>query len=130
MKNKRNIYLKMKTLAEAREILFQQFSEAGTTPGDEVPVLAAVGRILSEPVTAKLSSPNFHAAAMDGIAVKAENTFGTSETRPKQLLVGREAFFLNTGHVMPEGTDAVIMIEHVTVLNEDRVQIEAPAFPF
>ncbi len=130
MKNKRNVYLKMKTLAEAREILFQHFSEAGTMPGEEVPVLDAVGRVLSGPVTAKLSSPNFHAAAMDGIAVKAENTFGTSETRPKHLVVGRQAFFLNTGHVMPEGTDAVIMIEYVNVLNDDRVQIEAPVFPW
>ena len=130
MTKSRNIYLKMKTLAEARAIVFGQFLRTGTMPGETLPVLDAVGRILSGPVTAKLSSPNYHAAAMDGIAVKAENTFGASETRPKQLAVDREAFYLNTGHVMPPETDAVIMIEHVTVLSDSQVQIEAPAFPW
>ena len=120
----------MKTLAEARAIVFGQFLRTGTMPGETLPVLDAVGRVLSGPVTAKLSSPNYHAAAMDGIAVKAENTFGASETRPKQLAVDREAFYLNTGHVMPPETNAVIMIEHVTVLSDSRVQIEAPAFPW
>jgi putative molybdopterin biosynthesis protein len=67
---------------------------------------------------------------MDGIAVKAKNTFGANETRPKELIVAREAFFVNTGHVMPAGTDAVIMIENVNVLDDQRVQIEAPAFPW
>jgi len=130
MAKARNIYLKMKTLAQAREILSAQFSSAGTMPGEMVRVPEAVGRVLAAPVTAKLSSPNFHAAAMDGIAVKAKNTFGANETRPKELIVEREAFFLNTGHVMPAGTDAVIMIENVNVLDDQRVQIEAPAFPW
>jgi putative molybdopterin biosynthesis protein len=53
---------------------------------ETIPVPDAVGRVLSRPVTAKLSSPNFHAAAMDGIVVKAESTFGASETKPKELI--------------------------------------------
>jgi putative molybdopterin biosynthesis protein len=130
MAKARNIYLKMKTLAQAREILSAQFSSAGTMPGEMVRVPDAVGRVLAASVTAKLSSPNFHAAAMDGIAVKAKNTFGATETRPKELIVAREAFFLNTGHVMPAGTDAVIMIENVNVRDDQRVQIEAPVFPW
>ena len=120
----------MKTLAEARAILFEQFLQAKTMPGEMIPVLDTVGRALSGPVTAKLSSPNYHAAAMDGIAVAAENTFGASETKPRQLTVDREAFYVNTGHVLPEKTDAVIMIEHVTAVGDDRIQIEAPAFPW
>ena len=83
---KRNIYLKMKTLQEARDILFQRFGSIGAMSGETVPVTDSVGRVLAEAVTARLSSPNFHAAAMDGIAVKAENTFGASETRPKELI--------------------------------------------
>ncbi len=130
MHPQRNIYLKMKPLPEAQDILLQRFGSAGVMPGETVPVTEAVGRVLAAAVTARLSSPNFHAAAMDGIAVKAENTFGASETRPKELLIGRDAFYLNTGHVMPEGTDAVIMVEKLDRLEEHRVRIEAPAFPW
>ena len=74
-----------------------------------------MGRVLAETVFAKFSSPSFHAAAMDGIAVKAENTFGASESCPKQLAIGKDAFYVNTGHVMPENTNAVIMIEHIQI---------------
>ena len=130
MKSSRNIYLKMKTLEEAREILFKQFPQIGHLPSETVPVPDSVGRVLAEPVAAKLSSPNFHSAAMDGIAVKAETTFGASETKPLELTIGRDAFYINTGHVIPENTDAVIMIEHVNVLDENKVEIEAPAFPW
>lgn len=130
MKSSRNIYLKMKTLNEAREILFKQFPQFGHYPSETIPVPDSVGRVLAEPVAAKLSSPNFHSAAMDGIAVKAEDTFGASETKPLELAIGRDAFYINTGHVIPENTDAVIMIEHVNVLDENRVEIEAPAFPW
>ncbi len=129
MSHKRNVYLKMKTLKEAREILFEQFS-AGLLSSEMVSVPDAVGRVLAEPVAARLSSPNFHAAAMDGIAVKAKNTFGASEARPKELMIGEDAFYINTGHVMPENTNAVIMIEHINVPDESRVEIEAPAFPW
>jgi putative molybdopterin biosynthesis protein len=127
---KRNVYLKMKTLPEAREIVRREFPLADILSAEEVAVPDAVGRVLARPVAARISSPNFHAAAMDGVAVKAERTFGASATRPKQIHVGREAFHVNTGHVMPQQTDAVIMIEHVRVLDETRIEIEAPIFPW
>jgi putative molybdopterin biosynthesis protein len=130
MSHKRNIYLKMKTLAEAREILFKRFLSKRTISKETISVPDAVGRVISEPVTAVISSPNFHLSAMDGIALKAANTFGASETRPKELIMGKDAFYVNTGHVMPENTDAVIMIEFVQVLDQDRVKIETPAFPW
>ena len=130
MSAQRNIYLKMKTLAEARRILFERFAHQSPMPAEEMAVPDAVGRVLAGPIAARLSSPNFHAAAMDGIAVAAENTFGATENRPKVLQTGAEALFVNTGHVMPEGTDAVIMIENVNVLDDERVQIDAPAFPW
>lgn len=128
--NTRNVYLKMKTLEEAREILFSGFSHIQNLPGEIVPVLDAINRVTAEAVSARLSSPNFHSAAMDGIAVKAENTFGASETQPKQLIVNKDVFFLNTGHVLPKETNSVIMIEHVNILDENRIEIEAPAVPW
>jgi len=126
----RNVYLQMKPLAEARRILLEHFpSQAG--PGTEfVSVPEAVGRILAAPVTARLSSPPFHLAAMDGIAVAAADTFGCSEVQPIELPVGDKAVYVNTGHVLPPGTDAVIMIEHVEIIDQTRVRIEAPVFPW
>ena len=130
MTTKRSVYLNMKPLEEAREILFHHFGALGTLAAERVSPPDAVGRVLAEAVIAAVSSPNFHAAAMDGVAVKAEATFGASESRPKELSVGSEAHFLNTGNVMPEGTDAVIMIENVQLVGDDRIRIEAPAFPW
>ncbi|BBO71025.1 molybdopterin biosynthesis protein [Desulfosarcina alkanivorans] len=130
MTTKRNVYLKMKPLEEARQILFDHFPGTGSMAAEHVSPPESVGRILAEPVTAAVSSPNFHAAAMDGVAVAAEATFGASESRPKELAVGTQARFLNTGHVMPEGTNAVIMIENIQTVGEDRIRIEAPAFPW
>ena len=120
----------MKPLKEAREILFKRFLSERVIPQEIISVPDAVGRVLAKPVTAVISSPNFHLSAMDGIAVKAANTFGASETKPKELIVGKSAFYVNTGHVMPESTDTVIMIEYVQVLDQNRVKIETPAFPW
>ena len=130
MSTKRNVYLNMKPLEDARQILFDRFPGTGTMAAETVSPPDAVGRVLAEPVTAAVSSPNFHAAAMDGVAVKAQETFGASETRPKELTVGTQALFLNTGHVMPEDTDAVIMIENIQTVGDDRIRIEGPAFPW
>ncbi|MFW6011583.1 MAG: molybdopterin biosynthesis protein [Desulfosalsimonas sp.] len=130
MNRSRNIYLKMKTLEEARHILFREINPGTGAAGETVDITASVGRVLSKPVYAKLSSPNFNSAAMDGIAVKAETTFGASEANPKTLEIGTEALFINTGHVLPENTDAVIMIEEIEITDENRIRIEAPAFPW
>jgi putative molybdopterin biosynthesis protein len=130
MSFKRNIYLKMKTLQEARAILFQRFTDLPSLPAEQISVPDAVGRVLAEPVNALLSSPNFHLAAMDGLAVKAKITFGASAAAPRALIVGRDAFYVNTGHVLPQDTDAVIMVENVNELDEEHIEIEAPAFPW
>ena len=130
MKKERNVYLKMKTLAAAREIVLESFSSSNVLQTEEVPVPEAVGRVLAEPVLARVSSPNFNAAAMDGIAVKAEITFGASQATPRKLNIHHDAFYVNTGHVMPANTDAVIMIEHVNLVEEGRAEIEAPVFPW
>jgi putative molybdopterin biosynthesis protein len=127
---KRNIYLKMKSLVEAKHILKEAFSNLPTMPGETVSTPDAVGRVLAQAVEAKISSPNFHAAAMDGIAVSADITYKASETNPKKLILEKEAFFVNTGHVMPLGTNAVIMIENVQLLDDNTAEIESPAFPW
>jgi len=120
----------MKTLKEAREILFDLFSSDKVLPSESVNVHDSAGRVLAEPVTAKVSSPHFHSCAMDGIAVKAENTFEANELSPMKLTAGEDAFFVNTGNALPENTNAVIMIEHINVLDENSLEIEAPAYPW
>jgi len=130
MGSKRNVYLKMKTLLEARDIVDVHFSVEDTLVPEEVGVPQAVGRVLAEPVYAKISAPHFNAAAMDGLAVKAECTFGASAAVTKELAIGQDAFYVNTGHVMPPETDAVIMIEHVNLIDDDRIEIDKPVFPW
>ena len=129
MTSKRNIYLDTKPIETAWQILTDTFKDF-RTPVETIDVAAARGRVLAAPAVAVLSSPNFHAAAMDGIAVDAKNTFGASDEAPKTLVPGKDAFWVNTGHAMPEGTNAVIMIEHVHVIDENSVEIEAPVFPW
>lgn len=129
MNTKRNVYLDMKSLPEARRIILDRFckAEIGT---EFLPAPDAVGRVLAEPVSAAVSSPALNMAAMDGIAVRAAETYGASEGEPRDLIEGETAVFVNTGHAMPEGTDAVIMIEHVQLMEEGRLRIEAPAYPW
>ncbi|MFN2357721.1 MAG: molybdopterin biosynthesis protein [Desulfotignum sp.] len=129
MTSKRNIYLDTKPIETAWQILADTFRDR-TTPVETIDVTAARGRVLAAPAIAVLSSPNFHAAAMDGIAVDAKHTFGASDEAPKTLVPGKDAFWVNTGHAMPEDTNAVIMIEHVNIIDENTVEIEAPVFPW
>lgn len=130
MSSKRNIYLKMKPLPEARQILIERFAGYEVSGTETLATPEAVGRVLAEPITARHSSPGFHSAAMDGVAVAAANTFGAHESSPKHLTIGQDAHYVNTGHVLPGETDAVIMIEQVQTLADGRIQIEAPAFPW
>jgi putative molybdopterin biosynthesis protein len=126
----RNIYLKMKSLDEARAIVREQLAPLQALGQEMVATPEAVGRVLAEPVYAAISAPNYHAAAMDGIAVKAEKTYGAGEARPLELGLGRDAFAVNTGNVLPAGTDAVIMIENVQLPDDTRAVIEAAAHPW
>ncbi len=129
MNHKRNVYLEMKSIEDAKKILFDNFGSL-VTGTETIDVVDAKGRVLAEPAVAAISSPNFHAAAMDGIAVDAKSSFGATEETPVRLVPGKDAFWVNTGHVMPEGTNAVIMIEHLNILDENNIEIEAPVFPW
>ncbi|MBW2334937.1 MAG: molybdopterin biosynthesis protein, partial [Deltaproteobacteria bacterium] len=82
------------------------------------------------PVFAKVSSPSYHSAAMDGIAVLAEDTYGATERNPTILIIGREAAWINTGHVMPEEKNAVIMAEKLNQIDEESIEISSSSFPW
>jgi putative molybdopterin biosynthesis protein len=78
----------------------------------------ALGRVLAEAVIAKVSSPHYHAAAMDGFAVRAGQTEGAQPSAPIILRIGEMARYVDTGDPVPEGFDAVIPIENVESLDE------------
>jgi len=127
---KLNIYLEMKSRKRAQRLMLKTFEDVLKRPEESVSVTAAVGRVTARAITARLSSPNFHAAAMDGIAVKAARTFGASETAPIALTIGTDAVAVNTGQVLPPGADAVIMIENVHQIDKTTWEIQAPATPW
>ena len=127
---KRAIYLKKKSLEEAKAIVAADLAKLIHLGTEVIPVIHSAGRVLSEPVFAKISSPSFHCAAMDGIALEAERTYGASEESPRILRVDSEAFFVNTGNPIPAGTDAVIMIEDVHLVDSERVEIREAAYPW
>ncbi|BCR03254.1 molybdopterin biosynthesis protein [Desulfuromonas versatilis] len=128
--SKRNIYLKTIPVAEALERARAALDREALVGSETVPAHLAAGRVTAAPVHARLSSPAFHSAAMDGIAVKAEATFTAREGHPLRLEPGRDFFPVNTGQPLPGGTDAVIKIEDVVQDPGGALQIEAPAFPW
>lgn len=100
-------------------------------PGSEsIPVAQALGRVTAAPVYAKLSSPRFHTAAMDGFAVLARNTFGAGPGREVRLRINSEAWSVNTGLPMPAGTDSVIMIENVHFIDDNEFEIDQGLVPW
>jgi len=120
----------MKSLEEARELFLNCLDYGRMLTDERVSTSEGMGRILAKPVFARFSSPNFHAAAMDGIAILAEDSFGASIDQPKQFRIGKQAFWINTGQPMPTGTNAVIMVEQINLIEEDLAEIQAAAFPW
>ncbi len=131
---KRNTYLTLLPPEEARKLWFERLHAHSQSLAEEtVPLHQALRRVLSRPVAALRSSPAFHGAAMDGIAVNAEDTFAASARNPLRLEVGKAAHWINTGHPLPDGCNAVIMVENVNTETEGDVKwavIEKAAFPW
>lgn len=130
--SKRNIYLSNKPLAEAKELWQAALHLHGfysRDPLETIEVDDSMGRITAEPVFALRSSPSYNAAAMDGIAVHFNDLTGASEAKPIRL--GSDKFIpVNTGNAIPEGFNAVVMIEDVHYLSENEVELHMPATPW
>jgi putative molybdopterin biosynthesis protein len=132
----RKRYLKKTPLKEARE-LFLASVEPSELGNEIIDVEDALNRVTAEPVFAKLSSPHYHAAAMDGICVRAEDTFGATEFVGKKLTravaesPAPAAFaYVDTGNALPPWANAVIMIEKVRQLDERTVEIFESVAPW
>ncbi len=132
-KHGRDYYLSDISLDEAIRRIDDALASAGAverTDAETIPLDRANGSITAEPVWAVRSSPHYDAAAMDGVAVRAAVTVGATETSPLQLTIGHEALWVDTGDPMPEGTDAVIMVEDVQESDESTIEIYAPVSPY
>ena len=131
---RRNTYLTLLAPEEARKLWFERLQAASRVlPEENVPLTEALHRVLSRPVAALRSSPAFHGAAMDGIAVNAADTFSASVRNPLRLELGRQAHWINTGHPLPPSCNAVIMVENINIEDSSGNQwavIEKAAFPW
>ena len=110
-----------------------------------VALRAASGRVVASPPAAAVDVPPFDRAAMDGYAVRAEDTFGAGRYEPKVLRVvekvytgqmpvkaiaSGECIEIATGAPMPAGADAVVMVEETErVTGTDDVRIFTPVYP-
>lgn len=114
-----NVYLEDIPLDEAWRRLIAALEAAGLwhpLEGETVPLTEAVERVTAEPVWARLSSPHYHAAAMDGYAVRSRETANARDTSPVSLAVPDQAQYVDTGDPLPAWADAVVPVEHVQIM--------------
>ncbi len=127
------VYLHDIPLQEAKKRFHQALQKAGLDGVLGVESLAvdenAVGRVLAEPVWAEISSPHYHTSAMDGFAVRAQDTEGAMQTAPRTLQRGSQAVYVDTGDPIPEWTNAVIPIEKVEPVDDGGDPAENPREP-
>ncbi len=124
----RNIYLKSVEFHEALRLYQEAMDRKNIREKMEViDTKSALNRITAAPVFARDSSPNYSAAAMDGIATISEKTRGATETRPVILEKQRDFEYINTGGVVKDPFDTVIMIEDLVEMDQEMVEVRSSA---
>ncbi|PSP91691.1 molybdopterin molybdenumtransferase MoeA [Halobacteriales archaeon QS_4_66_20] len=118
-------------LAAARELLAEYCEPHGRTqrrsPAD------AVGHVLADGVEAVRPVPHYDRAAMDGYAVQAADTFGATDRSParferaEEIVDAGTAVQVNTGSAVPEGADAVVMVEETERRDDSLLVYDAVA---
>ncbi len=128
---KRKIYLDNVPLEKAYENFFSKINDLDINLEPEnVKVENSLDCITAEPVFARLSSPHYHASAMDGVTVRSKDTYGAMETAPKTLKLKEQYMPIDTGQPLPDGFDAVIMIEDIHQVDEQTIEINSAAAPW
>src|SRR5438132_14391113 len=112
--------------AEVADVMRWINSRVNALPAESVSIANSAGRVLANPVVADVAVPGFDRAAMDGYAVRAEETFGAGPYHPLELTIigealpGRpfaaqlaqgQAVRIMTGAPVPVGADAVLPVE-------------------
>jgi molybdopterin molybdotransferase len=134
------LFFKVKTTEEVLEII------RGFDPvGDEtVPLAGACGRVLCGDILSPEDLPGFSRSSMDGYAVRAKDTFGATESLPALLEIAGEVLMgqaprvpagegravrIGTGGMLPEGADAVVMVEYAHLLDENTLEVMRAVSP-
>jgi len=122
-------FQKLVTIEEAKELFFNSL-KIGRRKTEIVSVWCALNRVLAEDIIAEEDLPRFDRSAVDGYAVKAEDTFGASQFKPKTLkltnaseLKSGEAKQVWTGNPLPKGSDAVLMLENVKPIGDSQIEV-------
>ncbi|MDD1708023.1 MAG: molybdopterin molybdenumtransferase MoeA, partial [Methanoregulaceae archaeon] len=115
---------------------------AGPLPTEDIPLSSVYGRVLGADISADIDIPGFNRSSVDGYAVRSRDTAGTSESLPALLrLSGRVAMgergdrnlspdtciYVPTGGAVPDGADAVVMMEYTESIGEDILVKRPPA---
>ena len=123
-------YLTNVPLEQARKDYLAALAEQGFGARTErIRVQDAFGRVTARAVYAHINAPHYACSAMDGIALCARDSFGATETTPVTLRKGQYTV-VDTGDAIPEGCDAVIMVEELVKNDDGSVTIHAPAAPW
>ena len=123
-------YLNNTPLDEAKNEYLSHLKNKGFSYKTEaVSSVNSFGRVLSDAVYAKICSPHYNASAMDGIAVKASDTYGANESNPV-ILTKEQYTVVDTGDPVPDSADAVIMVEDVTETGDGKVSIISAVHPW
>lgn len=127
---------------EAKSVILGHWK--GERTAERVALTAALGRILAEDLVSPEDVPGFSRSTVDGYAVRAGDTYGASEAIPAYLrLAGNVrmghppdlqvssglAVAIPTGGMLPEGADAVVMIEYTEVLGQEEIMLTRPVSP-
>jgi molybdenum cofactor synthesis domain-containing protein len=130
------------SLDEALSLLLEAARPVART--ETVPLREANGRVIAEHATSRVDVPPFDRAAMDGYAVVAEDTFGAGSYDPRPLqCVGKvftgqvpargisrgECIEIATGAPLPEGADAVVMVEETEKAGDGTIRVLTPVYP-
>ncbi|MBS4032314.1 MAG: molybdopterin molybdotransferase MoeA [Clostridiales bacterium] len=131
------------TVAEAKEKILTTASIMQVR-GNKIPLIDAVGRVLTRPFIVSDDLPLFNRSTMDGFAVMAKDTFGTTDAMPALLEIAGEvlmgqippvplspgyALRISTGGMLPDGSDAVVMVEYTELLGNKTVAIHRAVAP-
>ena len=123
-------YLTNVPLEQARKEYLARLRENGFAGKTEiVPVQQSYGRMTAKAVYASINAPHYAASAMDGVAIHALDSFGATETTPK-MLTPEQFVVVDTGDPIPEGCDAVIMVEDIVKNDDGSITIHAAAAPW
>lgn len=131
-------FLSLVPPAKARELYLKKIIEVLELSTETMPTVDSIGRVAAKDITAPHPLPAFTRATVDGYAVRAEDTYGASESLPAYFkvvgevkmgqpatinLLPMQAALIYTGGMLPADANAVVMIEHTQKISADEIEI-------